>query len=268
MLHYPHIDPVLIHLGPLAIRWYGLMYLVGFTAGYFIIKNRLLKTCPAFDRDRVESLVLTAIVGLIVGARLGEILFYHWPEWGYYLRHPVEIIAVWKGGMSFHGGLIGSVGLGVWYLRRHRLPILPAADATFLAVPIGLAAGRLGNFINAELYGRVTDLPWGMVFPTGGPLPRHPSQLYELILEGPVLFLILWAGRNRVHAGGLTALFLIGYSLARFLVEFVREPDPQLGFVLLGWLTMGQLLSLAQAAAGVVLWWWTKRSAGGSHEAG
>ncbi len=257
VLTYPDIDPVIFRLGPLSVRWYGLMYLVGFTAGYFIIKNRLLKTEAAFKREQIESLVLWAIVGLIVGARLGEILFYHWPEWRVYVHNPLEIIAIWKGGMSFHGGLIGAVILGVYYLRRQKLPVLPAADAVFLAVPIGLAAGRLGNFINGELFGRVTDLPWGMIFPLGGSLPRHPSQLYEMILEGPLLFAFLWLRRDRVHPGGLTALFVIGYAVLRFVVEFVREPDPQLGFVV-GFLTMGQLLSLVQVGVGVLIWRWTK----------
>ena len=255
MIPYPNIDPVILRLGPLTFRWYGLMYLVGFVAGFFIIKRRYLKAVPQTDPKRVESLVLWSCLGLIVGARLGEVLFYHWVDYSFYLKNPLEIIAVWHGGMSFHGGLLGAVLAGVGYLLWRKMPVLPAADAAFLAVPIGLGAGRLANFINGELYGRTTELPWGMVFPGAGTLPRHPSQLYELLLEGPLLFTLLWLARDRLKAGRLTALFLILYGLFRFLVEFVREPDPQLGFVL-GWLTMGQILSLAQLAAGVFLWLW------------
>ncbi len=253
MIPYPHIDPVIFRLGPLAFRWYGLMYLLGFAAGYVIIKHRLKETAPEVSPSQVEGLVLWAAVGLIVGARLGEIIFYQWPNYSFYLTHPLEIIAVWRGGMSFHGGLGGAVIAGVIYLKRRGLPLLAFADATFLAVPVGLGLGRWGNFINGELYGRVSNLPWAMVFPGGGPLARHPSQLYELILEGPLLFLFLWLRRDKVGPGVLTALFLMGYGLARFGVEFVREPDAHLGFVL-SWLTMGQLLSLGQMAAGLILW--------------
>lgn len=253
MIPYPAIDPILFRLGPLAIRWYGVMYLAGFVAGYFIIRHRLTKTVPSVTKDQVESLVLWLIVGLIVGARLGEILFYQWPNWGRYLANPLEIVAVWQGGMSFHGGLIGTTIAGLIYLRRSKIPLLPAVDACFLAAPIGLAAGRWGNFVNGELYGRVSDLPWAMVFPAGGPLPRHPSQLYELIVEGPLLLALLWWRRDKVEPGGLAALFLIAYGSFRFLVEFFREPDAHLGFIL-AHLTTGQLLCLGQAAAGVILW--------------
>ena len=267
MIPYPNIDPVIFRLGPLAFRWYGLMYLVGFVAGFFIIRNRYLKTVPRTDPKRVESLVLWACLGLIVGARLGEVIFYHWVDYSFYLENPLEIIAVWHGGMSFHGGLIGAVLAGAAYLLWRGMPILPATDAAFLAVPIGLGAGRLANFINGELYGRVTELPWGMVFPGAGPLPRHPSQLYEFLLEGPLLFVILWLVRDRLGTGRLTALFLILYGLFRFLVEFVREPDPQLGFVL-SWLTMGQILCLVQVAAGVLLWLWVAGAGRGVPTAG
>lgn len=256
MLPYPNIDPVIVRFGPLALRWYGLMYLLGFAGGYLVIRKRLLGR--GFSAAQIENLVLWAIAGLIVGARLGEVLFYQWPNWVYYFRHPLEIIALWHGGMSFHGGLLGAIVMGVGYLRRSRLPVLRAADAVFLAVPIGLGLGRLGNFINGELFGRVSSLPWAMVFPGGGPLPRHPSQLYEFLLEGPLFFTFLWLCRDRVRPGGLTALFLMGYSVLRFSVEFVRQPDPQLGFVL-GWLTMGQLLCLAQAAAGLAWWLYLAR---------
>ena len=252
MIAFPEIDPVIFRLGPLAPRWYGLMYLVGFAGGYLTIRRQLRDTAPSISREQVEGLVLWAAVGLIVGARLGEVFFYQWPNWRHYLADPLEIIAVWHGGMSFHGGLIGAVLAGTLFLRRQGMPFWPVSDACFLAVPIGLGAGRLGNFINGELFGRITEMPWGMVFPGGGPLPRHPSQIYELLLEGPLLFWFLWRARLSGRPGALTARFLLGYAAARFAVEFFREPDPQLGF-LVGFLTMGQLLSLAMAAAGIMI---------------
>ena len=253
MLIYPQIDPVIIRIGPLALRWYGLMYLLGFAVGFFAIRARLKRTAPLIKSEQVEGLIFWVMVGLLVGARLGELLFYHWMEWGYYLSHPLEIIAVWHGGMSFHGGLIGCFLAAVWHIRRQKMPFLPVADAICLAAPVGLMFGRLGNFINGELFGRVSDLPWAMVFPHGGPLARHPSQLYEAVLEGPLLLLILWLARDRVRPGAVMALFVVGYSVMRFLVEFVREPDPQIG-LLLGPLTMGQMLCLTQAAAGLIIW--------------
>jgi phosphatidylglycerol:prolipoprotein diacylglycerol transferase len=231
------------------------MYLLGFAVGYFAIRARLRRTASQARLEQVEGLILWVMVGLLVGARLGELVFYHWMEWEYYLNNPLEIIAVWHGGMSFHGGLIGSGLMAVWYIRRQKMPFLQVADAVCLAAPVGLMFGRLGNFINGELFGRVADLPWTMVFPHGGPLPRHPSQLYEAILEGPLLWLILWLVRDRVRPGALMVLFVVGYSVFRFLIEFVREPDPQIG-LLLGPLTMGQLLCLAQAAAGLTAWRW------------
>ena len=256
MLPYPNIDPVLVRIGPLALRWYGLMYLAGFVSGFFVVRSRYLKTVPDLEPKKIENMVLWACLGLIVGARVGYVLFYHWVDFSSFLRDPLELFAVWHGGMSFHGGLIGAVVFGVTYLKKCRMPVLEASDASFHAVPIGLALGRWANFINGELYGRVTSLPWGMVFPGGGLAPRHPSQLYELVLEGPVLFLVLWVLRNRVCKGAITALFLILYGVFRFSVEFVREPDPQLGLLVAG-LSMGQLLSLVQIGAGLAFWKWT-----------
>jgi phosphatidylglycerol:prolipoprotein diacylglycerol transferase len=261
LLPYPHIDPVIVRIGPLALRWYGLMYLLGFAVGFFAIRARLRRTAPQVRSEQVEGLIFWVMAGLLVGARLGELVFYHWMEWGYYLANPIEIIAVWHGGMSFHGGLIGSVLTAAWYIRRQKMPFLQVADAVCLAAPAGLMFGRLGNFINGELFGRVTDLPLAMVFPHGGPLPRHPSQLYEAFLEGPLLWLILWLVRDRVRPGAVMALFVVGYSALRFLVEFVREPDPKIG-LLLGPLTMGQMLCLAQAAAGLALWRMLPRGGG------
>ncbi len=259
MIPYPNIDPVLIRIGPLALRWYGLMYLVGFVAGFFVIRSRYLKAVPEMEPKKIENMVLWACLGLIVGARLGYVLFYHWVDFSAFLADPLEIFAVWHGGMSFHGGLLGAIVFGVSYLKLKKMPVIPASDAAFHAVPIGLALGRWANFINAELYGRATNLPWGMIFPGGGPSPRHPSQIYELLLEGPILFLILWSVKDRVRPGVITALFMILYGAFRFSVEFVRQPDPQLGLLMAG-LSMGQFLSLAQIAGGLLFWRWAVNS--------
>ncbi|MEW5745923.1 MAG: prolipoprotein diacylglyceryl transferase [Nitrospirota bacterium] len=247
---YPDIDPVIFRIGPFEVRWYGVMYLLGFLASYLLVRYQAAKKRLPLPKERIESLYSALIIGLLVGARLGYVVFYN-PA--YYLTHPLEIFAVWHGGMSFHGGLIGSVLAGYLFCKRAKLDFWQLADLVIATAPVGLGLGRLANFINAELYGRVTDAPWGMVFPGGGPLPRHPSQLYELLLEGVLLFLILWFAKDRVRRTGvLTALFLILYGLFRFFVEFFREPDPQLGFIL-GLFTMGQLLSVAMMIAGAVL---------------
>ncbi len=266
MLTYPHIDPVIISIGPLKIRWYGLMYVLGFIATYLLVRYQASRFRWQAMLDHLDNLNLALILGVILGGRLGYVLFYNL---GYYLRHPLEILATWEGGMSFHGGCIGVVAAGLWYCRRHELDFWKAADLYVVTVPIGLGLGRIGNFINGELFGRVTDLPWGMVFPAAGPLPRHPSQLYEAALEGVLLFVILWSLRTRPWSGerarrwphgAMLALFLILYGVLRFLVEFVRQPDPQLGTLALG-LTMGQFLSSAMILAGVLLWLWRARTA-------
>lgn len=259
MLTYPHIDPVIIAIGPLKIRWYGLMYVLGFTATYLLVRAQARRLRWQAMLDHLDNLNLALILGVILGGRLGYVLFYNLP---YYLRHPLEILATWEGGMSFHGGCIGVAAAGLWYCRRHGLDFWKTTDLYVVTVPIGLGLGRIGNFINGELFGRVTDLPWGMVFPAAGPLPRHPSQLYEAALEGVLLFVILWSLRMRPWAqdrrwphGAMLALFLILYGVLRFLVEFVRQPDPQLGTLALG-LTMGQFLSMAMVLAGILLWLW------------
>ncbi len=270
MLPYPHIDPVIISLGKLKIRWYGLMYILGFIAAHLLVRyqarkfryNRLLKL--------QDNLNLAIIAGVILGGRLGYVLFYNL---SYFSQHPLEIFATWQGGMSFHGGCIGVIVAGILFCRKNRLDFWKTADLYVVTVPIGLGLGRIGNFINGELYGRVTDVPWAMVFPGGGALPRHPSQLYEMLLEGLCLFVILWSVKYRPWQekdkgllwphGSLLALFLILYGIARFMVEFVREPDPQLGKVF-AQLTMGQLLSLAMMAGGIVLWSIRKKMAGTS----
>ena len=252
MLTYPHIDPVIFHIGPLAVRWYGLMYLVGFGAAYLLIRHLArLRELP-LNKEGVSDLLFYLVLGVILGGRLGYVLFYNLAE---YQADPLAIFAVWKGGMSFHGGLLGVVAATVLFCRRRQLPVLLTGDILVTASTIGLGMGRIGNFINGELWGRATDLPWGMVFPGAGPRPRHPSQLYEALLEGLLLFLVLYLlNRRRMPAGVPFFSFFIGYGLFRFLVEFVREPDVQLGFLWLG-ATMGQLLSLPMilfGAAGLI----------------
>lgn len=253
MIPYPNINPVIVKIGPLSLRWYGLMYLLGFVASYFLVRYQLLKK-KKFQHLDIDGLYLYLIIGLILGARLGYILFYNL---GYYLQNPTQIISLWEGGMSFHGGLIGTITAGWIFTRVHKIKFFELADIVIVTAPIGLALGRLGNFINGELYGRVTNVPWGMVFPTGGPMPRHPSQLYEFFLEGVVLFSILWYLKNKnFKPGTMTALFLIFYGLFRALLEFFREPDVQLGFVL-GPFTMGQILSALTILAGLVIIYFT-----------
>ena len=257
MIAYPHIDPDIVRIGPLALRWYGAMYAIGFFASFLLVRFQMKHPVPGPSGDRgtgmipegfLDDLYVYLVAGLIIGARLGYVLFY---DFRLYLAAPLEIFAVWHGGMSFHGGLIGSIAAGVWCCRRYRVDPLRVADMVTITAPVGLGLGRLGNFINGELFGRVTDAPWGMIFPNGGPLPRHPSQLYEFLLEGVALFTILWVLRRRAWAPGvLASVFLVLYGFARFSVEFFREPDPQLGFVVAGMFTMGQVLSAIMIVTG------------------
>lgn len=250
MLTYPDIDPVLIHLGPVKIRWYGMMYLLGFLIGYLLLKKQIREGTFGITMDQLGGLTTALILGVILGGRLGYVLFY---DFSTYLHHPLRVFAVWQGGMSFHGGLIGTLVAGAVFCRREGLKLLPVADRVAVVVPVGLGLGRIANFINNELVGRATDVPWGMVFPGHGPAPRHPSQLYEALLEGAVLFTVLWLARRRLAApGALLGLFLVLYASFRIFVEFFRQPDPQLGFLVLG-ATMGQLLSAAMAVCGVWL---------------
>jgi phosphatidylglycerol:prolipoprotein diacylglycerol transferase len=250
-----NINPILIDLGPIRVSWYGFMYVLGFLASYLLVRYQIKKKDFGVSRLDVENLLFYLILGLIIGARLGYVLFY---DLKMYLADPLEIFAVWHGGMSFHGGLIGVLFVGIFFCRKHKKSFWKVADLFIVTVPIGLGLGRIGNFINGELYGRVTQVPWGMIFPKGGPLPRHPSQLYESGLEGGVLFLILWFLKNRnLPDGALLAVFLSFYGLFRFTVEFFREPDPQLGFIL-GPLTMGQILSSFMIVGGIVLFLYLK----------
>lgn len=249
-ISYPIIDPVLVHLGPLEIRWYGLMYLFGFALAYFIVRSELRRKKGPIPVENADDLLFSMILGLLIGGRVGYVLFYNLPA---YAAAPWEIVAVWHGGMSFHGGLIGMVLAAWWFARKHHVRVLELTDLAALAAPPGLMLGRLGNFINGELFGRVTTAPWGIVFPGGGNLPRHPSQLYESFFEGPVLFTILWVLRRKTRRPGeLLCAFLVLYGTFRFTIEFFREPDPQLGFIV-SWLTMGQILCLAMIVSGIGL---------------
>lgn len=260
VLPYPHLDPVAFRLGPLAVRWYGLAYLTAFAAGYAVLLHMSRRGVLRVAPDLVGELVAWLAAGVVLGGRAGWWLFYHrggGPEPWY------EPLALWHGGMSFHGGLLGvCAALALWSWRR-RASFWNLADALALVAPLGLFLGRLANFVNAELVGRPTALPWGMVFP-GDTVARHPSQLYEALLEGPLLLAVLWVAhrtfRRRPGDGTLAALFLVLYGLFRFAVEFVRQPDEQLGFIALGWLTMGQLLSAALAVVGTALWFWRSTS--------
>jgi phosphatidylglycerol:prolipoprotein diacylglycerol transferase len=248
MLSYPNIDPVILTLGPLQVRWYGLMYVIGFSAAYYLVSSQIKRRKLNEWSEHFENINFVLILSLIIGARIGYALFYNFP---YYTKHPLEVFAVWQGGMSFHGAMLGVIIGGAIYCRKNRLNFWQGADLYVVTIPIGLGFGRIGNFINGELFGRVTDVNWAMVFPYGGPMPRHPSQLYECFLEGFVLFFLLWNLKNRRWpAGSMLACFLIFYGIFRSFVELFREPDPQLGFVLIN-LTMGQVLSICMVAAGI-----------------
>jgi phosphatidylglycerol:prolipoprotein diacylglycerol transferase len=250
MLNYPIINPTIINIGPLQIRWYGVMYILAFLASYFLVRYQIRKKKLNIDINTVNDLFLFLIIGLIIGARLGYVIFYNLP---FYLSHPLKLFAIWEGGMSFHGGLIGIIFSGLIYVKKHRVDFWAISDLISITAPIGLGLGRLGNFINAELYGRVTNVPWGMIFPSGGVLPRHPSQLYEFFLEGILLFLILWWTKDfPFKKGTLFCLFLILYSIFRFFVELFREPDPQLGLIF-SFITMGQILSIFMCISGLIL---------------
>ena len=267
MLIHPHINPVALQLGPLAIHWYGITYLVAFALFMFLGLRRLrhepyasFQGAQAWSRRDVEDILFLGVMGVVIGGRLGYCLFY---KPGYYLSHPLEIFFVWQGGMSFHGGMLGVVGSMLWFAHTRGKPWLQVADFVAPCVPTGLAAGRVGNFINGELWGRVADpsLPWAMLFRGAGDVPRHPSQVYQFLLEGLLLFVLLWLyARKPRRTGQVAAAFLFGYGVLRFVVEFFREPDDFLGLLSLG-LSMGQWLCLPMVVGGVTLWLWAGRSA-------
>ena len=249
---FPDISPIAFEIGPLAVRWYALAYVAG-----ILLAQRIIGWVddrsgnPILTKQAREDMILHAVIGIILGGRFGYVMFYNYD---YYIDNLDEVLHIWQGGMSFHGGLLGVLVAFWLFARRFKLRWLQLMDRIAVATPIGLFLGRLANFVNGELYGRVTDAPWGIIFPHGGPLPRHPSQLYEAGLEGLVLGLVLFFLATRTRAlnyiGTTSGVFVLGYALARFTVEFVREPDVQLGFLSLG-LTMGQWLCLPMAAVGL-----------------
>lgn len=257
MIKYPNIDPVLISLGPVKIHWYGMMYLVGFAGVWLLGRLRAQKPYAPIKPEEVDDLVFYGALGAILGGRVGYILFYNF---GQFADDPLVLFKVWQGGMSFHGGMLG-VFVAMWlYAKKCRTTMFALTDFVAPMAPVGLFAGRIGNFINGELWGRTSDVPWAMVFPGAGPLPRHPSQLYEAFLEGIVLFIILWLfSAKQRPTMSVTGLGLLFYGIFRFSVEFVRMPDAHIGYLALNWITMGQILSLPMILIGAALLYFAYR---------
>jgi phosphatidylglycerol:prolipoprotein diacylglycerol transferase len=257
MLIHPQFDPVVVHLGPLAVRWYGLMYLLAFVLVLVLGRYRIRKQpWSGWSVRDLDDMLFLGVLGVVIGGRLGYILFYKLSD---YLHAPLHIFYVWEGGMSFHGGFLGVILAMLWFARSRGKKWMAVTDFIAPLVPLGLGAGRIGNFINAELWGRPTDVPWAMIFPNIDNLPRHPSQLYEFGLEGLALFALLWwFSRKPRPTGAVSGVFLIGYGALRFAVEFTREPDGFLGLLALG-LSMGQWLSLPMALTGIGLLAWAYR---------
>ncbi|NML17488.1 prolipoprotein diacylglyceryl transferase [Azohydromonas caseinilytica] len=265
MLVHPQFDPIALSLGPLQVHWYGLTYMAAFGLFLLLAMRRVRQpwfTQAGWTRRDVEDLLFFGVLGVVVGGRLGYALFY---KPGYYASHPLEVFMVWRGGMSFHGGLLGVLAAMALYAHRRRRHFLEVTDLIAPCIPIGLACGRIGNFINGELWGRAADpsLPWAMVFPqSGSALPRHPSQLYQFALEGVLLFVLLWLYARKPHPlGRVSGAFLVGYGVLRFVAEYFREPDSFLGLLALN-MSMGQWLCLPMIGAGVLLWTTASRRAG------
>ncbi|MSO64815.1 MAG: prolipoprotein diacylglyceryl transferase [Alphaproteobacteria bacterium] len=258
---FPAIDPTLIAVGPFAIRWYALAYIAALLIGWRFVLWRTRRPGAPLSTKDADDFLVWATFAVVLGGRLGYVLFY---KAGYYLANPEEILFVWQGGMSFHGGLLGMILALIVFSQRRRIDVLAFADLIAVITPVGLFFGRLANFINGELFGRVSDVPWAMVFPHGGPLPRHPSQVYEALLEGAILFAIVaflfFGTRSRATPGVVTGTFVAGYGVARFIGEFFRQPDAHLGFLAAG-ATMGQWLSLPVLAVGTGLILWARRRA-------
>jgi phosphatidylglycerol:prolipoprotein diacylglycerol transferase len=253
MLVFPMINPIAFTIGPLKVHWYGLMYLFGFAMAFMLAHWRVTHYKLVWTSEQISDVIFYSALGVVLGGRIGYMLFYSFDQ---FITNPLFLFKLWQGGMSFHGGLIGVVlAIAIFSYKNHR-PYLEISDFVAPLVPLGLAAGRAGNFINGELWGRQTDVPWAMIFPNSDGLPRHPSQLYELGLEGLALFIIVWwyASKPRL-LGRVSAIFLIGYGFCRLIAEFFREPDLQLGFIAFNWITMGQLLSVPMLLVGFWLWW-------------
>jgi phosphatidylglycerol:prolipoprotein diacylglycerol transferase len=255
VIAFPNIDPVIVQIGPFAIRWYALAFIVGLLIGWKYVSVIVTKPPHAMQAKDVDDFFVWAVLGVILGGRFGYVGFYNLE---YYLDNPLAMLQVWQGGMSFHGGLLGMIAAMWLFARKRGLNLLAVSDAICAAAPIGLFLGRLANFVNGELYGRVTDAPWGVIFPGGGPNPRHPSQIYEALLEGLVLFIVLYllarSETIRRRPGILSGVFLAGYAVSRGIVELFRQPDAHIGFLAGGW-TMGQMLSLPLFLLGAYLIW-------------
>jgi phosphatidylglycerol:prolipoprotein diacylglycerol transferase len=259
MLVHPQFDPVAVSLGPVSVRWYGLMYLIGFAAAWLLGRYRASRPGSGWTGLEVDDLVSFMVLGVVVGGRVGYMLFYDLPT---LVANPLSLFMVWQGGMSFHGGFLGVLTVVWLWGKKTGKGFWGVADFTAPLAPFGIFAGRIGNFINGELWGKATDLPWGVLFPDprAGGIPRHPSQLYEALLEGAALFIIVWLySAKKRQPGAVSGVFSLYYGLFRFVVEFVRLPDPQLGYLAFGWLTMGQVLSLPVIALGL---WLILRPAG------
>ncbi|HRE31457.1 MAG TPA: prolipoprotein diacylglyceryl transferase [Candidatus Berkiella sp.] len=252
MIEYPNINPVALHIADaFQIRWYGIMYLVGFAACWLAARIRT-QSLPGWESsERLNDLLFYTAMGVVLGGRIGYMLFYAMPDW---IDDPLQLFKIWQGGMSFHGGLLGVIISTALFARHQGYPFWVIGDIIAPTVPLAIAAGRLGNFINGELWGKVTDVPWAMVFPQAGFLPRHPFPLYAIALEGALLFMLVWfySSKQR-HVGAVSGIFLLGYGMIRIFEEFFRQPDPQYGYFAFGWLTMGQILCLPMILLGLYL---------------
>ncbi|URQ91317.1 prolipoprotein diacylglyceryl transferase [Pseudoalteromonas sp. SCSIO 43101] len=252
-LQFPDIDPVIFSVGPLSVRWYGLMYLIGFALAMWLANRQAEKPNSGWTKEQVSDLLFYGMLGVILGGRIGYVLFY---QFSYFIENPLYLFRIDQGGMSFHGGTLGVITAIAIFAWTRKKSLFEVGDFVVPLVPLGLLAGRIGNFINGELWGRVTDVPWAFIFPTGGPEARHPSQLYEAFLEGLVLFLILqWFIKKPRPAGSVAGVFLLGYGVFRFIVEYFREPDAHLG-LFAGVISMGQILSLPMVIGGLGLLIW------------
>lgn len=250
-------DPVIFHLGPLQVRWYGLMYVVAFLIGGKLLAKLSKEKFFDVPLQKIDLFITYQLLGMFLGARLTYVFIYNWE---YYSGHLLELFSVWQGGLSFHGAIIGFVIVNYFYGKKSKIPLFQITDSIALAGTQGLFFGRVGNFINGELYGRATELPWGLIFKDGGPYPRHPSQLYEAVAEGIILLIILWALKKRVKIYGIiSSVFFIGYGTMRYFIEFFREPDSQLGYYLGGTTTMGQLLCLFMVLIGIFVFFYAKK---------